>query len=70
MEVNKIFSKRYEGRMQVVGTGWLLGSFRWSYNNGGAYGGSDREDDQLTVLIDKLHYSNLLKSHADFTTFQ
>jgi hypothetical protein len=33
----------------------LLGSFRWNYNDGGNYGGIDREDEQLTVLIEQWH---------------
>lgn len=50
--VRRIFSTRSERRTEVAGTGWLLGKFRCSYNDGGNYGGSDREDEQLIVLTD------------------
>lgn len=39
--------------MVSKGHGWLLGAYRWHYNDGGNYGGVDVTGDCLTVLLDQ-----------------
>lgn len=45
-------SRRVENIVSL-GRGWLLGSFRWEFNDGGNYGGSDIEADCETMLLDR-----------------
>ncbi len=58
LKIERVWVRRSLGRShdedQVTscGTGWLLGEFEWSYNDGGSYGGSEVQASRLTALID------------------